>query len=88
MLTNLDDMPGVEFVLDQEPPLVLEAIISSLRRRVDSPFLRRGELSDELFLCEELDAIFAHVSCRDGLYGRSLSFDLDEGIVDGLLEHS
>ena len=55
---------------------------------MDSPFLRAGELSDELFLGEELDDMFAQVSCRKGPYERSFAFDLDGVIVNGLLGHS
>jgi hypothetical protein len=55
---------------------------------VDSSFLWRGELSDELFLNEELDDLFAQVSCREGSDGHSFYLDLDGGIVDGMLEHS
>ena len=47
-----------------------------------------GEPSDEIFLREELNDMFTQVSCREGSYWRSLSFDLEGGIVDGLLGHS
>ena len=55
---------------------------------MESPFLRRGELSDELLLREKIDDLFAKVSCREGPRIRSLPFDLEGGIVDGLLGHS
>ena len=54
---------------------------------MDSPFLWWGEISDELFLGEELDDLFAQVSYREGPGGRSFSLDLDGGIVDELLGH-
>jgi hypothetical protein len=55
MPTYFGDVPGVEVILDLEPPLMLEAFASGLRRRVDYPFYWGGELADELGLCEELD---------------------------------
>ena len=55
---------------------------------MDSPFLWGGELYDELFFNEEIDDLFAQVSCRVRSYGRSFPFDLDGDIFDGLLGHS
>jgi len=66
----------------------MDALVSSLRRRVDRPFLRGTTLFDELVLCEELDGLLAEGSCCEGQDGRSLPFDLIEGIFDGLLGQS
>ena len=46
------------------------------------------EFSDEVFLDEELDDLFAQAAGREGPYGRSFPFDLDEDIFDRLLGHS
>ena len=52
---------------------------------MDPPFIRGGELPDEVVLNEELDDMFAQVAGRKGLDGRSFSLDLDGDILDGLL---
>ena len=52
---------------------------------MDLPFVRGGELPDEIVLNEELDDMFAQIMGGKGPDGRSLSFDLDGGIVNGQL---
>jgi len=79
---------GVEIVLDPKPPFVLEAFATSLCRRVNPPILREGELSDELVFNEELDDMLAHAPGCEGPHGRSFPFDLEGGMIDGLLGHS
>ena len=81
-------MPGVEVVLDPEPPFVMQAFATSFCRRVDPPVLRGGEPSGELVLNEELDDLFTQALGCEGPYGRSFPFVLEGGMVDGLLRHS
>jgi hypothetical protein len=52
---------------------------------VNSPLLRGGELSDKLVLLEELDDFLAKSPGGEGPHWRSLLFDLEGGMVDGLL---
>ncbi len=54
---------------------------------MDPPFVRGEELPDEVVLNEELDDLFTQVPGGEGLDGRSLSLDPDEGIVGGQLGH-
>jgi len=54
---------------------------------VDLPFIRRGELSDEVVLNEELDDLFAQASGRKGSDMRAFPLDLEGDIVNGLLGH-
>ncbi len=54
---------------------------------MDPPFVRGGELPDEVVLNEELDDLFTQVTGGEGPGGRSVPFDLDGGIVDGQLGH-
>jgi hypothetical protein len=54
---------------------------------VDPPFVRGGELSDEVVLSEELDDLFTQVPGGEGPDGRFLSLDLDGDILDGQLGH-
>ena len=54
---------------------------------MDSPLLQGGELSDELVLREEFDNLLAQVLGGEWPHKRSLPFDLDGGIDDGLLLH-
>ena len=63
----------------------MEAPVTLLRRGVDSPLLRGGELSDELALLEEFDDLLAHAPGGEGPRMRSLPFALEGGIDDGLL---
>ena len=49
---------------------------------------RRRELSDKLVVNEELDDMFAQGHCCERPDGRSLPFDLEGGMVDGVLVHS
>ncbi len=64
---------------------MLEALATHFNRGVDSPLFRGGELSDELVLPEEFDNLLAHAPGGEGSGGRSLPFDLDGGMVNGLL---
>jgi hypothetical protein len=85
---DLRHVPDVEFVLDQEPMFVLETLTLGLRRRVDAPLVRGTEFSNMLVLCEELDGLFALGPYCEGSKERSLPFDRDGGMVEGLLGHS
>ncbi len=85
MLSELGDVPRVKDVFDPQPPLVLEALATLLRRGVDSPLLRGGELPDELVPLEEFDDLLAHATGGEGPHMRSLPFALDDGIDNGLL---
>jgi len=87
VLSNLRDVPGVEVVLYTKHALVREAFVSCLARRADAPLLRGSELSEEFFLCEELDGLFANGSCCEGPNGRSLSFVRGGGMVGEVLGH-
>jgi hypothetical protein len=46
------------------------------------------KFTDEVFLDEELDNLFAQTAGREGPDGRSFPFDLDGDILDWLLGHS
>ena len=54
---------------------------------MDPPFVRGGELPDEVVLNEELDDLFAQVTGGEGPDGRSFFLDLDGGIVNRQLGH-
>ncbi len=66
---------------------MLEAFSTFFRRGVDPLFLRGGELSGELVLREEFDNSLTQTLGGEGPYWRSFSFDLEGGMVDGLLWH-
>ena len=54
-------------------------------RVVDSLFLRGGELSDELVLREEFADFLTKAPSGEGPHWRSFLFDLEGGMVNGLL---
>ena len=64
---------------------MLEAFATSFCRGVDPPILRGGELSDELVFREELDDLLAQAPGCEGPSWRSFTFNLEGGMVDGLL---
>ena len=85
MLSELGDVPRVKVIFDLQPPLVLEALAMLLRRGMDSPLFRGGELFDEVVPLEEFDDLLAHAPGDEGPHLRSLHFALEGGIDDGLL---
>ena len=67
---------------------MLEAFATFFSRRVDPPLLREGELYAEPILREEFDESLTKDPGGEGLHWRSFPFDLEGGMVGGLLLHS
>ena len=88
MLAQFSDVPSVEVVGDPQFPLMLIPFSAGFRGWVDPPDVGGREFPDEVFLDEQLDSLFAHVTGREGPYGRSFPFDLDGDILDMMLGHS
>ena len=88
MLAQFSDVPGVEVVGDPHFPLVLIDFSAGFRTWMDPPVVGGREITDEVFLDEVFDNLFAQTSGREGPDGRSLPFDLEGDILDGLLGHS
>ncbi len=85
MLPQFCDVPCSQVVRDPKLPFMLKTLSPCFSRWVDPPLVWGGEFSDELVLDEEFDDPLAQVAGGKGPDWRSLPFDLDGGIDDGLL---
>ena len=69
MLWDLEEYPLLLVIASSQSALMLEDGASCLRRWINAPLIRRGELLDTSSLYEGSNCMFEDGSCCKGSYG-------------------